>query len=373
MNLQQFKPFTTHSMTQPAKSRERYFLVDGLRGIAAIAVMVRHLSQHTTTPLFANGRIASDIFIFAGGFMTAYAYNSKLTGNLSLNGFFMSRLARLYPLFIFGWALGVINLLMKIYYQQTEFDYSAGVLSSIVNLLWLPYFSNYSVDIVLEKTVGAVFPGNDPAWALALIFWSSLLYAYFATRQKKIGIFIITVVSAVALFFFVKTTYMAGPGWGSGSNFLGGVARTLFCFFGGIILCLYWQQIKPYIPVIKHGHIVLPIAVLLLLAMPNFPGYYILWLLMVYTTVPYLVATAIAAPIESQAIKNICTELGKLSYPVYCIHYPIFSIYSTTKPNMNLSPLEITALVLGNLVLAHLLVRYYDEPISAWSKRKGIR
>ncbi len=305
--------------------------------------------------------------------MTAYAYNTKLSGNLSFNGFFLSRLARLYPLFIFGWALGVINLLLKIYYHQTEFDYLGGMLSSVANLLWLPYFSNYSVDIVLEKTVGAVFPGNDPAWALALIFWSSLLYAYLATRQKRVGIFIIAVVSAASLFVFVKTTYMAGPGWGSGSNFLGGVARTLFCFFGGIILCLYWQQIKRFIPIVKQGHIILPIVVLLLLAMPNFPGYYILWLILVYTAVPFLVSVAIAAPVESSTIKDICTELGKLSYPVYCIHYPIFSIYSTTKPNVNLNPFEISALVLGTLVLAHLLARHYDEPISAWSKRKGIR
>ena len=360
-------------MTSSNKHRERYYLVDGLRGIAAIAVMIRHMSQHTHTPLFANGRIASDIFIFAGGFMTAYAYHNKLSGNISFNGFFLSRLARLYPLFIFGWSLGVINLVLKVFYQQTEFNFITTAYSSVVNLLWLPYFSNNSVDIVIEKTIGAVFPGNDPAWALALIFWSSLLYAYFATRQKRSGIFTVATASAIALFLFVKTNYMAGPGWGSGSNFFGGVARTLFCFFGGVILCLYWRQIKPFIPIIKNGHVILPIAVLLLLAMPNFSGYYILWLLMVYTAVPFLVSVAIAAPIQSENIKSICTELGKLSYPVYCIHYPIFSIYSTTKPNENLNPLEISMLVIGTLILGHLLSRYYDEPISAWSKRKGIR
>lgn len=353
-------------------TRQRYFLVDGLRGIAAIAVMVRHLSQHTYTPLFANGRIASDIFIFAGGFMTAYAYHHRLIQNLSLRGFFMSRLARLYPLFIFGWLLGVINLTVKTYTQQSDYTYFSIITSSISNLLWLPYFSDYSVDIVFDKTVGAVFPGNDPAWALALIFWSSILYAYMVTRQKTKWIMAVILTSAIGLFIFVKMTYMAGPGWES-NKFVGGVARTLFCFFGGVFLCLYWSQIKRYIPVVKWPHITLPIAILLLLALPNFPGYYILWLGLVYTAVPFLVTLAIAAQVESKAIENICTELGKLSYPVYCIHYPIFSVYSATKPNTNLAPLEIAALVTGIIILAHLLVRFYDEPVAAWSKRKGIR
>lgn len=304
--------------------------------------------------------------------MTAYAYHNKLSGYLSLRDFSLNRLARLYPLFIFGWILGFINLFAKISSGQTNYNYFDGAVSMAVNLLWLPYINSHSVDIVLEKTVGAVFPGNDPAWTLALIFWSSLLYAYLVTRQKRIGIYIITFISAVALFLFVRKTYMAGPGWGS-DNFFGGVVRTLFNFLGGTILYLYWRHIKPYVPIIKHAQIILPLALLLLLAIPNFPGYYIFWLLTVYTAVPVMVALAIAAPVESKRIEQICTQLGKLSYPIYCIHYPIFSIYSTTKSNTNIGPLELLGLITFILVTAYLLIRFYDDPLSAWSKKKGIR
>jgi len=359
-------------MVNGNNAQQRFYIVDGLRGLAALVVMVRHMSQHTTLPLFANGRLASDIFIFAGGFMTAYAYHNKLTQGMSLLSFFKQRLTRLYPLFILGWILGIVNLFYKMELGGSNYGLDDLLISSLCNILWLPYFNNLYLDIVLEKTVGAVFPGNDPAWALALIFWASLLYATIITKSKSIYIYITCIVSCISLVIFVKYNTMAGPGWSS-FNFFGGVARTALCFFGGIILHLNWNKIKAYIPSIGLPFVTLGILILALLAIPNFHGYYIFWLATVLTIVPILVSLAIASKKISLTSEKICSELGKLSYPIYCIHYPIFSIYSTYEMGLNLSGFEIFSLILFIVTLSHFVVRYYDEPTTKFFKRQRSR
>jgi len=88
-------------MVNGNNAQQRFYIVDGLRGLAALVVMVRHMSQHTTLPLFANGRLASDIFIFAGGFMTAYAYHNKLTQGMSLQ-LFQTKIDKTLSFIYFG-------------------------------------------------------------------------------------------------------------------------------------------------------------------------------------------------------------------------------------------------------------------------------
>jgi peptidoglycan/LPS O-acetylase OafA/YrhL len=94
---------------------------------------------------------------------------------------------------------------------------------------------------------------------------------------------------------------------------------------------------------------------------------------MIFIVVPLFVSLSIAATLESPFFKLMCTELGKLSYPIYCFHYPIFSIYSTFHKNKNLDLIEISILIFATAFLAKAVVIYLDEPISFWFKSKGYR
>jgi len=74
----------------------RYEALDGLRGVAAVAVMLYHIGGWTGRPwLAAHGYLAVDFFFCLSGFVLAHAYGRREIGWL---GYMRARLIRLWPL-----------------------------------------------------------------------------------------------------------------------------------------------------------------------------------------------------------------------------------------------------------------------------------
>jgi len=69
--------------------------------------------------------------------------------------------------------------------------------------------------------------------------------------------------------------------------------------------------------------------------------------------------------IELSGSNKILDWLGQISYPIYCVHYPIMHVYNwvTGQPGQPLSiPLAVAEFVTA-LVLSQLLLLMYDTPI----------
>lgn len=85
-------------------TRERFESLDGLRGVAAIMVVLLHaplsgfLSQ---VPLFRNAFLFVDFFFVLSGFVIAHAYEGRLRSRKELSAFVASRWRRVYPLHLF--------------------------------------------------------------------------------------------------------------------------------------------------------------------------------------------------------------------------------------------------------------------------------
>jgi len=83
--------------------------LDGLRGLAALAVMLFHfnyffLPQARLTaivPFVSRAYLAVDLFFLLSGFVMAHVYGSLLASNWRVHAvqFARARFARLYPLF----------------------------------------------------------------------------------------------------------------------------------------------------------------------------------------------------------------------------------------------------------------------------------
>src|SRR5476649_797527 len=91
----------------------RFDLLDGLRGVAAIAVMLHHYTQHTGWDWFGGAWVAVDLFFVLSGFVIAHSYSKKILNGISFRDFTSVRLVRLAPLYLLGLALGVCAVFLS--------------------------------------------------------------------------------------------------------------------------------------------------------------------------------------------------------------------------------------------------------------------
>ena len=86
----------------------RYELVDGLRGVAALAVVMFHLG------LMAGGHYAVMMFFVISGYCIAAAAESGRRKGFSFGAFMRRRLHRIYPPYLFAIAFFVLTRLAKL-------------------------------------------------------------------------------------------------------------------------------------------------------------------------------------------------------------------------------------------------------------------
>src|SRR6201992_288482 len=92
------------------ESKRHYEILDGLRGVAAIAVVIFHCFEvftfdHRFVQLMNHGYLAVDFFFLLSGFVIAYAYDDRW-GTMSTWDFFQRRLIRLQPMVVMGSLIG---------------------------------------------------------------------------------------------------------------------------------------------------------------------------------------------------------------------------------------------------------------------------
>src|ERR1700759_926130 len=96
------------------KTKQHFEILDGLRGIAALAIVMFHFMEWVYTDYSKNfighGFLAVDFFFCLSGFVIGYAYDDRIL-QMGILNFFKSRLIRLHPLVIFGSILGLLAFL----------------------------------------------------------------------------------------------------------------------------------------------------------------------------------------------------------------------------------------------------------------------
>src|SRR6478609_4707 len=99
-------------------TKSHYEILDGLRGIAAVTVVIFHIletfSDGDHAKLMINhGYLAVDFFFVLSGFVIGYAYDDRWN-KMSVGDFFKRRLIRLQPMVIIGMIIGAVGF----YFQQ---------------------------------------------------------------------------------------------------------------------------------------------------------------------------------------------------------------------------------------------------------------
>ena len=112
------------------KTKQHFAILDGLRGIAALAIVIFHFMEWVFTDPVKNfighGFLAVDFFFCLSGFVIGYAYDDRIR-RMGTGEFFRSRIIRLHPLVVLGAVLGILGFLLDPFASPSA--YEAGKLA----------------------------------------------------------------------------------------------------------------------------------------------------------------------------------------------------------------------------------------------------
>lgn len=349
---------------QPIVSKQHFQILDGLRGLAAIAVVIFHFMEIAVPDyndsFIAHAYLAVDFFFCLSGFVIAYAYDEKLK-TIGIATFLKLRLIRLHPLVIIGSLIGLLAFAFDPLSQLFHTYQEKTIPMFITSCLMIPY------PLVQERYFN-LFHLNPPTWSLFWEYMANIAYALILVKLRNKTLWIITSVAAILLCAEAFRSGNLSVGWG-GENFVGGAARVCFSFTAGILI--YRSNWK-----IKSSLGFYPIA-LLLLAVFLLPYSdrlnFIIDPLLVIFFFPLLISLGISAKLNAQT-SRICKASGELSYPLYMVHYPFIWLFmsyvESAQPSMKEMTIVIVIGVVALIGLAQLTAILLDAPIRKYLMKK---
>jgi peptidoglycan/LPS O-acetylase OafA/YrhL len=347
------------------KTRQHYDILDGLRGVAALAIVIFHFMEwiytHPSKNFIGHGFLAVDFFFCLSGFVIAYAYDSRISA-MGVFEFFKSRLIRLHPLVIFGSILGLAGFIFDPF---TSYSQNYGVLHIawmfICSILLIPF------PVMAERSFN-LFSFNAPAWSLFWEYIANVVYAFVLCKLRRRYLLIFTIVAAISLCF---VSYRAGNllgGWSKGT-FWDGAVRVSFSFLAGLSVYRFKWIIKN-----KLGFLGLSFLLILGFIIPFSKWNWITELMIVIFYFPLIVSLGAGSTLTFG--RKISIFSGKISYPLYMTHYAaiwIFgSYYTLNKPTGS----ELFLIVfIGTILLitfAYLIMSIYDIPLRKYLTKKRL-
>lgn len=354
---------------QMAKSTEHFLTLDGLRGIAATAVVAHH-GERLLWPSIerAHPWLAVDFFFCLSGFVIAHAYAGRLATAMSVTTFLKIRLRRLAPLFLLGMGLGLAVALLQSSIGSPENRIAAReTLVGIVGFFGLPAPPIYG----LERPL---YPLNDPAWSMLFEMLINVTFALIwrtggGSRQHLIG----WLLCAAAALIAVNTVWdRLEWGW-NWSSIVVGLARVAWSFPLGVLLYdLYRSGWLQRISVPPPLLMLVTMAMLVVPTPPVSKSYELATLFVLIPIIVLLAANSRSGP----ALSRIEGWLGASSYALYITHYPIFLIYGVIVSRIaHTSPDTLAPWAgIGLLAFAHAFAfsayRMYDLPVRRWLARR---
>lgn len=359
--------------------KAHYEVLDGLRGTAAISVVLFHILELVTpdwehNPLHHN-YLAVDFFFMLSGYVVGYAYDERRAKGapaaiaLSFWGFVKRRLIRLHPVVPIAATAGLLGYL---------FDPNVGTAQTVgIAISWQKLALIYALSLFLlptpglPNTFGETHSINGPAWTLLLEYIANALYGLFGHRLKR-GLHIgLCVAAAVGLLLTARQFNLLGWGWDWKTVWVGYV-RLAYPFLMGLLLFRLGLRLR-----IPQPYIVCSVLLIAVFALPMMGKWN--WLYeagCVIAVFPVILLMGAGIERMSGWLGRLCRFTGLLSYPLYIIHYPLIYMFGhwvwNTHPSAVTMQMVAAGLFVTEIAIATVLLYAYDLPVRAWLKRKFV-
>jgi peptidoglycan/LPS O-acetylase OafA/YrhL len=362
------------------ETKSHYKILDGLRGVAAIIVVIFHTFEAFNggsrfAQIINHGYLAVDFFFLLSGFVVAYAYDDRW-GKMTQWDFYKRRLIRLQPMVIAGSIIGAI-----FFYLQAGGLFPPIAATPVWKMLLIMLIGCTMIPILPSMDIRGwqeMHPLNGPAWSLFFEYVANILYALFIRRFSNTVLTIFVVLSAILLIRYEV--------WGPNGDVIGGwtvnaeqlnigFTRLLYPFLAGMLLCRTAKLVR-----VKSAFTVSSILLALTLFIPRIGGPEHLWMNGVYESVciilvfPLIVSIGAGGEIKGNFANKVCKFFGDISYPIYITHYPLIYWFTAwvvdNKIPMSYGLQWGAVLVASSIAIAYACLKLYDEPVREWLRKK---
>jgi len=360
--------------------RAHYQVLDGLRGTAALCVVLFHIFEWLTpdwqhNPLH-HAYLAVDFFFALSGFVVGYAYDDRLARGaepklaLSKWEFVKRRLIRLHPVVPVAAIAGLLGFMFD---PNVGTAQTVGIAISPEKLLLIFTLSLFLLPTpALPNTFGETHSLNGPSWTLFLEYIANLLYGLFAHRLKRTLHIALCGVSAVALILTALHFHLLGYGWSWGTYWVAPI-RLAYPFLAGLLvyrLKLSLRVPQPYLlsSLLLIGAFALPTAA-------SYTGLYEAGC--VIFVFPLILMMGAGVREVKGRLGAFCRFTGELSYPLYIIHYPFIYMFGHWVYSAHRDPLLViwasAGLYFWEIAVAAALLYLYDKPVRAWLTKRYVK
>lgn len=365
-----------------ADSKNHYEILDGLRGVAALAVVLFHILEifsggDHTKQIINHGYLAVDFFFALSGFVIGHAYDDRWH-KMSLAAFFKRRLIRLHPMIIAGMVIGAIGF----YFAASTVLFPAISQTPVWKMLLVLLIGITLLPVPLALDIRGwteMHPLNGPAWSL---FFEYIANIFYALILRKLPNAVLAVLALVAGALLIQLAVSSGDiigGWSlEPAQLRIGFTRLAYPFLAGLLLSRIFKPGR-----INYAFGICSFLLLLILAFPRLGGHEQLWMNGLYDSLsviilfPLVLFTGASGEIKNPNARKLCNFLGDISYPLYITHYPLIYIFSAWVVNnsvpMSKAWLAGVCTFAGAIVLAYICFRFYDLPVRKWLSKKFIR
>ena len=306
-----------------------------------------------------HGYLAVDFFYLLSGFVVGYAYDDRWD-KMDTKDFIKIRLIRLHPLVILGVTIGAIGFYFDPF---TNLGQSVDLLK-LIGAMLIAFTLLPSPDV---RGWGETHSLNGPCWSLLQEYIANLIYALFGRKLSKLVLWIIVIISGIALTFVAFRNGSVGTGWSYHTFWIASV-RMMFPFFAGLLLFRTGKFIR-----IPMAYAICSLLLILLFCIPAHKFYALYEATCIIIAFPIIVAAGAGGQISSRWAK-ICKFAGDISYPIYILHYPFIYIYTSWVVLKKPLPTHIIPVAIGLFIFFMLLawtaLKLYDEPVRVWLKKK---
>jgi peptidoglycan/LPS O-acetylase OafA/YrhL len=368
--------------TTAAPSKNHYVILDGLRGVAALMVVVFHLFEahaggDPQKQIINHGYMAVDFFFLLSGFVIAYAYDDRWAG-MGQWEFYKRRLVRLQPMIIVGGLIGAALLGFQHYSLFPKLQTVAAwqvIGALLLGFVMIPLRPSAEI-----RGWGEIYPLNGPQWSLFYEYIANILYAVGLRKLSNRAMGVLVALAGLAMVHLL----VFGPrgdligGWALDLNGVRiGLTRVMFPFFAGVLLMRLGKRIK-----VKNAFVVCSLLLIAALALPRFGGK-ALWINGLYEAAcvillfPLIVAIGAGEKNANGVSVRIARFFGDLSYPLYITHYPLIYIYTgwvvDRKVGAAQGALVGAGVFVAAVAIAYACLKLYDEPARRWLAGKLLR